>query len=518
VPRVSVIVPVYNPGNHIDDCIRTLLAQTLPDVELIFVDDGSTDGTPARLDALAAEHPHVRVEHIPNSGWPGRPRNIGLDMARGDYVYFVDNDDWLGEEALARLHGMAVTDDADIVIGKVVGHGKSVTRTLFRRNVHSATFEPQMLALLTPHKLFRRAFLTENGLRFPEGRRRLEDHHFVVAAYFAARGISIVADYPCYHWVLRDPEVNASFRSFDAEGYFENVREVLDIVEAHTEPGDFRDKLLVHWYRGKMLGRVGGESFLNRVPEGRRELLDAVRELATERFGPQMTATLPLQLRLRSRLLRDGNLDALVHLAEFETSLQAKTRLRRVRGDGTHLVLDLQARLGRQNLHLRRDGERLLWVLPPSLRGAFDSDELDVTEDIESGHVVAYLRSIDDETEYLLPVRTRIEYEDGPEPGLVRPVLDTTIRVTPTTAAGGAPLPAGQWDVRTGVRLAGFYSVRRVRDRQTDEPVILTSLPPGRVHVGDGPPPEPSLRTRLGRSAPWIGATVRRTRAAVAGT
>jgi glycosyltransferase involved in cell wall biosynthesis len=105
VTDVSVIVPVYNPGDHIDDCIRTLLDQTLPAdrYEVIFVDDGSTDETPARLDEVAAEHENVRVEHIPNSGWPGKPRNVGIDMARGDYVYFVDNDDWLERDALERL-------------------------------------------------------------------------------------------------------------------------------------------------------------------------------------------------------------------------------------------------------------------------------------------------------------------------------------------------------------------------------------------------------------------------------
>ena len=82
VLKVSVIVPVYNPGSHIDDCISSLLGQSLPpeEYEIIFVDDGSTDETPARLDALAEEHPHVHVRHIENSGWPGRPRNLGIDI------------------------------------------------------------------------------------------------------------------------------------------------------------------------------------------------------------------------------------------------------------------------------------------------------------------------------------------------------------------------------------------------------------------------------------------------------
>ena len=83
------------------------------------------------------------------------------------------------------MHAMAVRDDADIVIGKVVGHGKSVPRNLFRRNRTGVDLQWEALIwLLTPHKLFRRAFLDEHDLRFPEGRRRLEDHVFVMRAYF----------------------------------------------------------------------------------------------------------------------------------------------------------------------------------------------------------------------------------------------------------------------------------------------------------------------------------------------
>ena len=81
--RVSVVVPVFNPGRYIDPLIDSLRRQTMPaaDFEAVFVDDGSTDDTPGKLDRLAESEPNVTVVHIPNSGWPGRPRNIGIEAA-----------------------------------------------------------------------------------------------------------------------------------------------------------------------------------------------------------------------------------------------------------------------------------------------------------------------------------------------------------------------------------------------------------------------------------------------------
>src|SRR4051794_25377565 len=139
--KVSVVVPVYNPGEYIEPLLESLLAQSMPagECELVFVDDGSTDGTVQRLEALAARHAHVRVAAIPRSGWPGRPRNVGIDLARGEYVFLSDHDDRLSPEALERLYAIAIADAADIVMGKVVGHGKGVPRDVFRCNRHGLT-------------------------------------------------------------------------------------------------------------------------------------------------------------------------------------------------------------------------------------------------------------------------------------------------------------------------------------------------------------------------------------------
>ena len=466
-PAVSVVVPVFNPGPDVDRCLESLLGQTLAPgkLEVIFVDDGSTDATPARLEALAAEHEHVRLERIPNSGWPGRPRNVGMDLARGEFVYFVDDDDWLEPDALERMHAAALDDGADIVIGKVVGHGKSVPRGIFRETLRAVPFDSvRLLGLLTPHKLFRRRMLADHGIRFPEGRRRLEDHLFVVHAYFHADGISVLADRPYYHWTTRERTPNASHGPLDPEGYYGNVREVLDLVLEHTEPGPFRDRLLTHWYRGKMLQRVGGRKFARRDEAHNRDLVEAIRALALERYDERVHDRLAFNLQVRSALLRSGRYEDLQRLARFEAGLRAAVKAR-VRGRGRRLALELTATL--RGLELEPAGERLLWRAPQALRAL----DLDVTSSLGASFVQVFLHSLRDGGEYVLPGETEVELDAAG-----RVILTTRVEVDPRAAAGGSPLPAGDFEVRANVSVAGFSHARSVR--RNGAPLVLTSSPP----------------------------------------
>jgi glycosyltransferase involved in cell wall biosynthesis len=469
-PKVSVVVPVYNPGSDIDDCMRTLLDQSLPadEYELIFVDDGSTDATPARLDALAAEHDHVRVEHISNSGWPGRPRNVGIELARGEFVYFVDNDDWLGREALERMHAMAVRDAADIVIGKVVGHGKSVPRNLFRRNRTGVDLQWEPLVwLLTPHKLFRRAFLDAHDLRFPEGRRRLEDHVFVMRAYFEQPQISVLADYPCYHWVLRDRDVNASWGQLDPASYFAFMGEVLDVIDAHTEPGPFRDRLYARWYRGKMLNRVE-KVHSNPDLDHRHALYVAMHELARERFPETVDAFLPFNLQARSRLLRAADYGGLAALAEVETRLRALARAIDVRPRPGGLELRLEAEL--EGLRFERDGDRVAW----------GADRLDATAALPGSTVQVLLKRRATQEEYRVPAAVRTELQPGTD-GAQRAVVSVSARVVAAEAAAGGPLPAGLWEVHVMVIVAGFRAAGRVTRTRGAEHLMLAATADGRI-------------------------------------
>lgn len=500
--KVSVIVPVFNPGSNIDDCIRSLLHQSMPrhDYEVIFVDDGSTDGSARRLRWLARRQRNVRFAQIPNSGWPGRPRNVGIDMARGEYVYLVDNDDWIGHEALERMVAMADADQADVLTGKVVGQGKSVARAIFRRNRSHVTVDwAPLLSLLSPHKLYRRSFLDAHRIRFPEGHYRLEDHNFVMRCYFAADSISILADYPCYHWVLRDLEVNASTKRFDVPDYYGRVGEILDIVAANTEPGEERDALQASWYTSKLLARVGGQAYLERPDDYRIELYEEIRRMSAQRFGPAFDARLPFNLRVRAQLLRDGRFDDLLTLARRESALEPKISNLAVREHATTpgtLRITFRARLsgtapaGGGPLTFAPEGETLRWVVPDGL--ALTDEQRDATSALAAGaSTQVILRHPVDAVEYLLPAKTTTKLVAVPDSdGHVR--VQATVRATldPAVAAGGGPLPPGDWDLDVRLVIAGFHATAPVPDGK------LRITPDGRAIRRPKAPVRPGRRLR----------------------
>lgn len=113
-PFYSIILPIYNVEAYLRRCIRSVLEQGFQDFELILVDDGSSDGSGALCDALAEGNDRLRVIHKPNGGLSSA-RNAGLEIARGQYIWFVDSDDWIEENALQRLYEVCTRDEPDVV-------------------------------------------------------------------------------------------------------------------------------------------------------------------------------------------------------------------------------------------------------------------------------------------------------------------------------------------------------------------------------------------------------------------
>ena len=114
-PKVSIVVPIYNVEKYLDRCIQSLLAQTLKEIEIILVDDESPDNCPQICDRYVAKYTYVKVVHKKNDGL-GKARNSGMEVATGEYIAFVDSDDYIKEDMYEILLNLIKKYDADVSI------------------------------------------------------------------------------------------------------------------------------------------------------------------------------------------------------------------------------------------------------------------------------------------------------------------------------------------------------------------------------------------------------------------
>jgi glycosyltransferase involved in cell wall biosynthesis len=204
---ISIIVPVHNAERHLGECLASIQAQSLTDFELLLVDDGSTDSTPEILAGFVAREPRARVLAGPARGTAGAARNLGMAEAKGEYLSFLDADDYFLPSMLEELHARAVATNADVVACKFVIYD-DVTREVASANWMLRTESlpsdrdvfsgrevgDHVFAAFNPaawNKLFRADFVRRHQLRFQE-LRRTNDAYFTYMALALADRISFL--------------------------------------------------------------------------------------------------------------------------------------------------------------------------------------------------------------------------------------------------------------------------------------------------------------------------------------
>ncbi|MEU1969097.1 glycosyltransferase family 2 protein [Micromonospora sediminicola] len=323
-PDVSVVVPVYNTLRYLRACLDSLLRQTIgPErMEIVAVDDGSTDGSGRLLDRFAARHPGVvRVVHQANSGGPAAPCNRGLDLATGRYVFFLGSDDRLGPEALERLVAAADRYGSDVVLGKVVGvNGRHVFSDVFADGnaVDVSLFDSELPWSLANTKLFRRDLVDRLGLRFPEDMPVLSDQPFTLAACYHARRISVLADYDYYHAVRRLDARNITYHS-RVEQRLVSVERLFAFVADLIPAGPRRDAVLRR-HAGLELANLIGDDF-RRLDRAAQERVHAsVRRLVERYVTDGVRARLDIEARLRLGAVTAGGVDDLLAVIEQDAT------------------------------------------------------------------------------------------------------------------------------------------------------------------------------------------------------
>lgn len=210
---ISVVIPVYNCGPYLDDCLNSLVAQTWKNWEAILVDDGSTDDSPAKCDAWAERDARVQVIHQQNQG-VSAARNAGIDAAKGKYLAFVDADDWVEPEYLAILHRILGSTQLAICCVYDTSDWNEKVRdevvSLQTLRTMPSQYANPVYINYPCNKLFLTEIIRENHLRFPEHVRRCEDAYFVQDYLLCCQEISVTAK-KMYRYVQRDGSAMHSF-------------------------------------------------------------------------------------------------------------------------------------------------------------------------------------------------------------------------------------------------------------------------------------------------------------------
>lgn len=198
---ISIILPVYNNERHLSRCIKSILNQSHNEIELIIVDDGSTDNSGNVCDEFALNDDRVICIHIKNSG-VAKARNIGIDRAKGDYLVFVDSDDYLGPELITDNLEIALKEDADIVCFNYY-NDNGVNKIKVNSYVENDNYETILEKFVSGrtekacwNKLYKRRIW--NNLRFPVNINYAEDWYTVLQAFFITD--KIVANDRAYYY------------------------------------------------------------------------------------------------------------------------------------------------------------------------------------------------------------------------------------------------------------------------------------------------------------------------------
>ena len=220
--KLSVIVPVYKAEAYLEKCVDSLLNQSLRDMEIILVNDGSPDGSQAIIDRYAAACPEKIRSLTLSNGGQGRARNRGMELAKGEFLGFVDSDDWVHEDMFRKLVGVCEEQDADVAVCAIQGcydDGHTDLQPGWREG------EPLSSAGSSSNKVFRRSAVGD--IRFPEGL-WYEDFGFS-AKILLAGGKAVYVPEPLYYYRCGQPSTMHN----------QNARKNLDMLEIMEDLNEF---------------------------------------------------------------------------------------------------------------------------------------------------------------------------------------------------------------------------------------------------------------------------------------
>lgn len=219
--KLSIIVPVYNVEKYLKKCLDSLINQTLAEIEIICVNDGSTDNSLNILQEYSQKDKRVKIINKENSGL-GFARNVGIEHAQGDYIGFVDSDDWVSPEMYEKMYENAKKNDSDMVIcqaylfddetHEIKDNEPIFNLDCFNENFNNRVFNHEEtkdflfnICVTAWNKIYKAQFLSDNKIKF--FKISFEDNIFFTEAYLNAKRVSLVNEPLYYYRINRDGSI-----------------------------------------------------------------------------------------------------------------------------------------------------------------------------------------------------------------------------------------------------------------------------------------------------------------------
>jgi CDP-glycerol glycerophosphotransferase len=322
--RISVVVPVYNVAAYLEECLDSIARQTMPDLEVVMVNDGSTDESPEIAERFAAKDPRFHLVHQENAGL-GAARNAGVEHASGEFLVFADSDDLVPRHAYELMLGALDLTESDFACGMVrrlTSAGSVRARFMARAfdrtrlETHITRF-PYLVADRTAwNKLFRRSFWDRNGFRFPHGV-YYEDTPVTLPAHYLARSVDVISQ-TVYLWRTREGgDFSITQRRAETKPLRDRAAACLSVSSFLEEQGLHVSKAL---YDRSVIGH-DLRYFLDVLPRGSEEYRRLFMDLATDFMSRADSWVLdqPFAIdRLKWELVRRRALPELLEVLRFE--------------------------------------------------------------------------------------------------------------------------------------------------------------------------------------------------------
>ena len=321
-PILSVIIPCYGVEKYLDRCMESIVSQTLNDIEIIMVDDGSPDAVPDMCDTWAKKDNRIRVVHKKNGGL-GYARNSGLELAAGKYVTFIDSDDFVKNEMFDVLVKKAEETDADAVFcgylrEKYDGTWLSILDFPKETYMNKTKYEEYVLSMIASapkikkerlytmsvwHAIYKRSVISDNRIKFPSERDIVSEDIPFQVDFMKCANKAIFVPESFYYYCLNSSSLSSSFRAEKFEKLISLRKLLINKFEGSAVAVQRADRLLIGFTRSYLQSLVCSD-ISNKLTIIKLVLSNGIWSTLRCEYKPSY---LPLYQRILYRMILHGH-------------------------------------------------------------------------------------------------------------------------------------------------------------------------------------------------------------------